>query len=131
MCEEKFTSPKTGNKFTIYIDDSGEEISVFSEESKVGSISLSLTYGEYKYKDCFHITNLSLDKCQGQGVGRRCLQFHIENFDGLLTAASHDGNRRDDGSHLTGAGFPFIQQMRSEKIVCPDSEYEQDFYDDE
>ena len=117
--EEEYTSPLTGAKYQIVLDDEGEEIYVLQNDIKIGSITLRLIEGDPPYiEDSFHITHLELDSCRRQGLGRRCLQLHKEVFNASITAGEAHGFRRDDGSHLTGDGPGFIAKMRAEGIVC-------------
>lgn len=51
------------------------------------------------------------------GIGRQALLFIKELWDPRITAADHDGIPRDDGSHLTGSGAPFVARMRSEGLI--------------
>jgi len=69
-----------------------------------------------------HITHLALEDCQGQGIGRRCLQFHREVFDLPITAGNAYDGKMDDGSHLTGGGPGFISKMRKEGLVVDDAD---------
>jgi len=111
---------KNGREYRIEIDD-GDEISVWLDDVKKGMISLRWIEGpEDAGSDYYHITHLALDACKGQGVGRRCLQFHQEVFDAAITAGNaHDG-QMGDGSHLTGDGPGFIAKMRAEGLVVDD-----------
>ncbi|WP_114807795.1 GNAT family N-acetyltransferase [Vibrio cholerae] len=103
-------------RFEINIDDEGHEITVKKDGNVVGTINLSekLDFGHE-----FYITHLSLNECRRQGIGRECLKFHKRIFDTPITAASPCvSHPMNDGSHLTGDGLPFINQMREEGIVC-------------
>lgn len=123
-----------GNIYKIQIDDLGEQINVFFQGAKKGSISLRLIEGNPPCQPvAYHITHLALDSCSPLGIGRRCLQFHRELFDESITASNNDGIKCDDGSHLTGDGPGFIAQMRAEGIVCDSVdrvEYDSDRFDD-
>ncbi len=108
--------------YVIQLDDFGEEIYVYQDGKKLGSISLRCIKGDGDYMpDIYHITHLELEPCKGLGIGRRCLQFHKEVYDAPLTAGDDNGTTSDDGSHLTGDGLPFITQMRKEGIVSDNS----------
>ncbi|MGV1017830.1 MAG: hypothetical protein ACOYBW_10705, partial [Fluviibacter phosphoraccumulans] len=47
-----------------------------------------------------------------------------------LTAGPNDGSRPDDGSYLIGDGPGFIEQMRKERIVCRDHDFDDSGSDD-
>ena len=128
MEEVMFTTSK-GRSYLILIDDFGEEITVTHHDEPVGSISLRFIEGaDLRQPDSYHITHLALDGCRRQGVGRRCLQLHIEIFQSPITANKDDGMRRNDGSHLTGDGPAFIAKMLSEGIVSG-IDGDSDYYD--
>ncbi|MDO8312125.1 MAG: hypothetical protein Q7T25_09310 [Sideroxyarcus sp.] len=120
---------KNGKEYLIKIDDE-EEISVWLDNVKKGTISLRLIEGAQDFKPNYcHITHLALDDCQGQGIGRRCLQLHRELFNIPITAGNaHDG-QMDDGSHLTGNGPGFILKMREEGLVVDDAD--EGYYNDD
>jgi len=108
---------KDGQTYDIYVDDFGEEIVVELNGQPQGSIHLRLLEGDGRgMQDSYYITQLELT-CGNKGIGRRCLQFHHDVFGCIITASSDDGTRRDDGSHLTGAGPGFIRKMIEEGLV--------------
>lgn len=120
MTTTLFTS-KSGQQYEIDVTD-GSEILVTKDGKKCGSILLS--YRECDDADYYHITNLGLEGCKGQGVGRQCLKLHKEMFGAPLTAGSSHSGKQDDGSHLTGDGPGFIEKMREEGIVCRERNYD-------
>lgn len=120
MTTTLFTS-QSGQLYEIDVTD-GSEILVTKDGKKCGSILLSCR--ECDDADYYHITNLGLEGCKGEGVGRQCLKLHKEMFDALLTAGSSHSGKQDDGSHLTGDGPGFIEKMRKEGIVCRERNYD-------
>ncbi len=115
---------KSGQQYEIDVGD-GSEITVYKNGKKCGSIVLSCREGDGQMiPDTYHITNLGLDDCKGQGLGRRCLELHKEMFDTPLTAGSNNMGKQEDGSHLTGDGVGFIEKMRKEGIVCREANYD-------
>jgi hypothetical protein len=115
---------QSGQQYDIDVTD-GSEILVTKNGEKCGSIVLSYREGDGQMiPDTYHITNLGLEDCKGQGVGRRCLELHKENFGEPLTAGSSHSGKQDDGSHLTGDGPGFIEKMREEGIVCRERNYD-------
>jgi len=121
MTTTSFTS-KSGQQYEIDVTD-GSEILVTKDGKKCGSILLSCR--ECDDADYYHITNLGLEGCKGEGVGRQCLKLHKEMFDAPLTAGSSHSGKQDDGSHLTGDGPGFIKKMREEGIVCRERNYDE------
>lgn len=120
MTTTLFTS-QSGQLYEIDVTD-GSEILVTKDGKKCGSILLSCR--ECDDADYYHITNLGLEGCKGEGVGRQCLKLHKEMFDAPLTAGSSHSGKQDDGSHLTGDGPGFIEKMRKEGIVCRERNYD-------
>ena len=117
MNETNFTA-NNGQLYLIQLDDFGEEIYVYQDGKKLGSISLCcIEKDDHFMSEVYKITHLELEPCKGLGIGRRCLQFHKEVYDAPLTAGNDNGATSDDGSHLTGDGLPFVTQMRKEGIV--------------
>ena len=119
--ETSIFESKSGVEYQL-VNHSGLEIEVRLNGKTVGSIvfrEVGLPHPPYVL---YHITNLGLDKCKKQGVGRACLLFHKEIYSAPLSAGRDDGILEDDGSHLTGDGVGFIAKMRQEGIVCPKTE---------
>jgi len=127
----KDVTAKTGEVFTICIDDDGTEITVRRGGDARGTISLNYIEGDWPDPDHYHITHLSLEKCSGIGLGRKCLIFHKECFDAPITAGNDNGIQSNDGSHLTGSGPGFIRKMRQEGLVVPSISERWDRYDDD
>ena len=68
-----------------------------------------------------HLTHAFLDEAGRdylrKGIGRRCLNL-IREASGLpITASEDDGQRREDGSHLTGDAPGFVAKMREEGLI--------------
>ena len=117
MNAKTFTTNRN-NKVQISINDEGTNITIVdSDGDSLGEIILLCCEDGYPPLDVYYITNLGLDKCKGQGIGRAALQFHNELFGAPITAAEDDGMTRDDGSNLTGDGPGFVHKMRVEGII--------------
>lgn len=78
-----------GNTYDIHIDY--EEIEVYLNRVKQGSIELRLIELDYEPYAYYYITNLDLQKCRGMGIGRECLKSHIEAFGAPICAADPCG----------------------------------------
>ncbi|MEY1423235.1 hypothetical protein AB7038_05385 [Morganella morganii] len=117
-------------EYSIQIDDVGEEITIYLEEDKIGTISLDKTEHPNDMNNYYLIKHLDLKEIYSRkGIGTNCLRFHKELFDSILYARPDDGQTYVDGSHLTGYGLPFIEKMKELKIVAldpSDQEYEDD-----
>jgi hypothetical protein len=108
----------TKNKGDVEIEwtDNDEAIvrTVATPPELIGSITFRHIEGADRYdEDHFVVTNMYLDGPNGsrnyikQGIGQEIISsasitvtFHID-----------DGNRRDDGGHLTGDGPAFARKM--------------------
>jgi len=113
---------KNGETYEILIDVDGTEISVVQRGKVLGTIDLSYQESDYgNDPDRYHITHLALEECPSQvGIGRACLQHHIDCFGAPITAGNDNGMKAGDGSHLTGSGPGFIHKMRKEGLVVSD-----------
>lgn len=116
---------KNGETVTIQYNDECEKFIAFNEKNQnIGSIYLA-TRQELSYrnepKEYLYITNAHLDELghqyKRQGIGQRCLEIAIETTSLCIYAAIHDGNQRDDGSHLTGDAPSFINRMEEKGII--------------
>lgn len=123
---------KNGKKYEILIDDDGVEISVARDGVVLGKIELDYRESDFgNDPDRYHITHLALEGCPSRvGIGRACLQYHVDCFGAPITAGSDSGLKASDGSHLTGSGPGFISQMRKERLVVSDGSH-WDRYDED
>ena len=93
------------------------------DDSKlVGDMEFRLIEGHgHGFPDELRLTRAYLDKSgsayKRQGIGRRCLQLVREASELEITAAEDDGQRKDDGSHLTGDAPGFVARMRDEGLI--------------
>jgi len=110
---------RDGKTYQLSIDDDGTEISGILEGTLLGTISLDYHQSDFgNDPDYYYITHLALENCpSGVGIGRACLQHHVDCFGAPITAGTDNGMKADDGSHLTGSGPGFIQKMRDEGLV--------------
>jgi len=116
-----------GEIVRISIDDSGSEICVTDSGGvKVGRLCLDViesANGSDEYFLTWAYMDLKDPKYKRQGIGRTALKLHHELFSAPIYARSHDGQRYDDGSHLTGDAPAFVAAMRDEGLIEPDSTY--------
>ncbi|SDK59936.1 hypothetical protein SAMN05192566_1830 [Methylophilus rhizosphaerae] len=129
MHQKEFVA-KDGQTYSIRLNDSGEEISVFQGTEPMGVIDLKrvrMPSGiEY-----YLLTVLDLEKCKRKGIGEASLRYHQEIFRRPLTANGdvREG-RRSSGSQITREGVLFIQKMRMKEVVAPE-EFHDAFSEDE
>ncbi|WP_447879996.1 hypothetical protein [Serratia fonticola] len=108
---------RDGQTYDICIDDA-EEIEVYLNGVKQGSIKLQFVTFDNPRDDFYYILDLNLKKCSRQGIGRQCLKLHKDTFGVSIYAADPNGPQMEDSSHLIDDGIPFIEQMRKEGLVC-------------
>ena len=108
----------------ITVDEFDNAVAVTDAESGklVGEIEFRLIEGPGKgLGDVLKLTSAYLDKSgpeyKGRGIGRRCLQLMREASGLEITASEFDGQRQDDGSHLTGDAPGFVAKMREEGLI--------------
>jgi hypothetical protein len=94
---------------------------------RIGNITFRYIEGgaEDGSGDHYLVTNMHLDGPNasadfiGQGIGRQIIRQVGEGMPIVFSA--DDGNRRDDGSHLTGAGPGFATRMIEEGLASWDT----------
>lgn len=50
-------------------------------------------------------------------MGEAALRLFLANTEGIIYARENDGQRRDDGSHLTGDAPIFVEKMQAKKLI--------------
>lgn len=114
----------SGEIVTISIDVGGTEISVTdSRDEIIGRIEFDSREdlrGREEYFLTWAYLDMKGEQYKRQGIGRAALKFHQDLFDPRIHAQSHDGLRRDDGSHLTQDAPGFVAAMREEGVIEPD-----------
>ena len=59
-----------------------------------------------------------------RGIGRAALELFHEFAGGVpLVARDHDGQRRNDGSHLTGDAPAFVAAMETVRLIQTESSF--------
>ncbi len=126
--EIKITTPD-GRLVIVGMDDAAEEVTArTSTGEKIGGISFTFyqdDYGHGQGQEYYLITGLDLEGPNGsraylrQGVGRQCIEL-LASYGIAVVARRPDGQQYDDGSHLTGDGPAFIEQMVKEGLVSWD-----------
>lgn len=97
-------------------------IEVLDSKSKlIGGIYLNLIEVDEHSDPYYYITRMYLDKKDKsylrQGIGREALIYFKEIYGYKITAAEDDGQRKDDGSHLTGDAPSFVAKMIEEGVI--------------
>ena len=112
-----------GRSVIIDIDDLDYDVTVAAHPSgeKIGYMKFRLIEMPLDNHSYLHLTHAFLDEAgRGyvhKGIGRRCLEL-VRELSGLsISASDHDGQRRDDGSHLTGDAPGFVFKMREEGLI--------------
>ncbi|WP_189410902.1 hypothetical protein [Neogemmobacter tilapiae] len=114
---------KNGEVVQIAIDeDDSYEAKVFGPNGeKIGGMVFHL-YEDYDtyLKLTWMYLDVNNPRWKRQGIGREILLRVKAASDLPITASSNDGQRRDDGSHLTGDGPAFVAKMRQDGIIAND-----------
>lgn len=89
---------------------------------EVGAIEFFRSEGPEDWdNDSYLVTGMSLEGAGpdylNKGIGREVLRYLVQEEGLKIYFSPNDGHRRDDGSHLTGAGLPFAQQMVAEGLA--------------
>jgi hypothetical protein len=121
--EEREFKCRNGKTVLIKIDEITYDVQVFTAAGeKLGGMQFRLIEG-YR-RDYLKLTGAFFDRLGGeylrQGVGRECLRRVAELSGYLIAAESDDGQRKADGSHLTGDAQRFVSQMRKEGFIVPE-----------
>ncbi|PVX27906.1 hypothetical protein [Sphingomonas pokkalii] len=114
----------TKNKGDVQIEwtDEDEVIvrTVATPPELIGSMTFRYIEGADRYdEDRFVVTNMYLDGPNGsgdyirQGIGQEIISSMVTP----VTFHVDDGNRRDDGGHLTGDGPGFARKMVSKGLA--------------
>jgi len=120
--EELFTT-RDGRVVRIQIDDVdfSVEVTVVASGEEIGTLEFHEIEMDSRAPSVLRFTSAFLEGPDGsyrrQGIGRRCLQLIREISDMEIVAADDDGQRRDDGSHLTGDAPAFVTRMREEGLI--------------
>lgn len=104
----------------ITLDENDCKIEISDSEGAFGEINLI----ESDDGESHHIALLDFSRHKRKGIGTEALVFFKEYFGTKLTATPNDGHEREDGSHLTGDGLPFVTKLQRLGIVEP-------FYDND
>lgn len=103
---------KKGREITLNVDESEMAIDAWHESILIGSIRFNLI----EEVDCEYllVTNMHLDQTEGYlraGIGTEIINLAEQEFACSVAFATDDGNKRDDGSHLTGDGPAFANSF--------------------
>ena len=149
MIEENFELRKRAEVISITFDEEHAGLCMIEAHTKCGQkigeirVELRLIEDDMQCFNYHYLVDLSLNMLGEdylkQGIGTRILELYRKHCveDGQsFTAANYDGQQRDDGSHLTGDGLPFVNSMIEKKILdsggsYPDGlnpEYEEETY---
>ena len=64
------------------------------------------------------------DSYKRRGIGRAALELFHEFAGGVpLVARNHDGQRQNDGSHLTGDAPAFVAAMTAARLIQSESSF--------
>lgn len=128
--EDELEPYTTKDGRTVELDWSGDEMKVWTTGDKrelIGTFSFTYVEGpsERGTDDYWHLTHMHLEgpasdphSYRRQGIGREIINQVGAHTPIVFTP--DDGNRRDDGSHLTGDGPGFARRMVAEGLASWD-----------
>ena len=114
---------KNGTIVEITVDEIAYDVTVTDTNSdlEVGGMRFSQFEGGQVGEESLYLTWAYLDQAgdcyKYQGIGRKCLELAKKVSGMQIAAAFDDGQRKDDGSHLTGDAPGFVARMRQEGII--------------
>ncbi|MBI2794155.1 MAG: hypothetical protein HYX66_05835 [Ignavibacteria bacterium] len=76
----------------------------------------------------YYRTNMEIEpNHKMQGIGTEILKRHKQQYGLSIRAAENDGQRRDDGSHLTGDAPGFVSRMKERGLIeCEPNDFNPD-----
>ncbi|HCG5249876.1 hypothetical protein P3498_14425 [Vibrio parahaemolyticus] len=95
-------------------------VKVLSVTHKIEVGSFDFNYIDHGNGGLYKLTHMFLDDAPGyvgQGIGRECLKFCIDQTSLPIYCGKAEGSTADDGSHLTGNGEGFAKKMIEEGII--------------
>ncbi|MGL1921320.1 MAG: GNAT family N-acetyltransferase [Hyphomicrobiales bacterium] len=111
---------KNGNQIELTVDDiTNAVVAKNCDGQLIGGIEFS--YIEDPNGSYLKIVNLFLNKAGPeylrQGIGRACIKLVIEVTGFPICAVFDNGQRLDDGSHLTGDAPGFVSKLIEEGLI--------------
>lgn len=83
--------------------------------------------GEFEFEDRgnygsgYKIMRMYTNQYKNTGLGSAALEYFLDIYGGPLFTSPNDGNRRDDGSHLTEDAPSFVSHMQEKGIIAGDN----------
>ncbi len=88
----------------------------------------SMVPGKWLYLLTYCFLDKQGNSYKRQGIGEAILRFFAEYHEAEICAQDNDGQRRDDGSHLTGDAVGFVARMRKKGLILPEVDPDKDDY---
>jgi hypothetical protein len=118
----QFSTPNR-SVVTIEVDEDDYSAIVFDQSgNRIGAIECRLVENDMgPSRDFLKMTNAFLEGNNGQflhqGIGTRCIELLREVTGFSICVARHDGQRQEDGSHLTGDAPAFADKLERLGLV--------------
>lgn len=118
---EKTYRLETGEIITIKFDDANYEMNFYDENgNQIGDCFKFVDESDYDYpssQERYLLGRMYSPRPQ-LGLGRACLEFFLEiHPDAKIYTRPDDGQKRDDGSHLTEDAPGFVIRMIEEGLI--------------
>jgi hypothetical protein len=125
--DENTFKARNGKTYTIELDDDSEVI-VKLDGMEVGVFNLHFVEHDHPSLGHYYITNMEIEpNHKMQGIGTEILKRHKQQYGLSIRAAENDGQRRDDGSHLTGDAPGFVSRMKERGLIeCEPNDFNPD-----
>jgi hypothetical protein len=114
---ERIYEISNGRLITLKIDDDYSQVTFWNEDDEQLGSDMDFVFLESDFDDNRYLLARMYVPIKNQGLGRAALGFFKEVTDATIYARANDGNRRDDGSHLTEDAPGFVTKMQLEGLL--------------
>jgi len=108
---------KNGKIVILKIEDDFDEVTFWDEQNIQLGNDRDFLFIEDEYNENRYLLARMYVPIIQNGLGRAAIEFFTEHTDAVVYAREHDGNTRDDGSHLTGDAPMFVGKMQKEGLI--------------
>lgn len=106
-----------GRLITLKIDDDYSQVTFWDNENEQLGFDMDFVFIESEFDHNSYLLARMYVPITNNGLGRAALEFFKELTDATIYARPNDGNRRDDGSHLTEDAPGFVTKMQLEGLI--------------
>ena len=128
MFDNQTIEDKKGRSIRLVWDEFQEACTAWHEGVRVGEFRFSAIHEERCSENILLLTHCHLAEQTGFtncGIGTAIIEF-VRTFGYVIVMRHHDGLRRDDGSHLTGAAPVFAAALEARGLISRYGRSEED-----